>query len=149
MSEEIETPVPVAPAFVEYDVPGIGTVIDPQGEPGYRVRLPDGQVTAYPAASGDPCETNAAADLAHALAHPPAEPVPQSVTRRQLLLVLNASGVTRAAIRAQLAGNEAALIEFDEASSFDRSHPLVAQLGASLGMGAEQIDDMFRAAASL
>ena len=57
-------------AFIEYEVPGVGTVIDPEGEPGYRVRLPDGQVTAYPAISGEPSGANAAADIAHAVAHP-------------------------------------------------------------------------------
>jgi len=58
--------------FAEYslEIPALGlvTVVDPEGEPGYRVRLPDGQVTAYPAASGEPCEENAAADIAAALA---------------------------------------------------------------------------------
>lgn len=63
---EEETP----PSFVEYEVEGVGTVIDPEGEPGYRVRLPDGQVTAYPAISGAPSEENAADDIAHAIANP-------------------------------------------------------------------------------
>ena len=66
MSEEIETP------FEEYEVEGVGTVIAPEGEPGYRVRLPDGQVTAFAAVSGAPSSENAAADIAHALANPPA-----------------------------------------------------------------------------
>lgn len=56
--------------FAEYEVEGVGTVIDPQGEPGYRVRLPDGRVTGFPAASGDPSEANAAADIAAAIADP-------------------------------------------------------------------------------
>jgi hypothetical protein len=77
---------PAEPAFTEYEVPGIGTVIDPQGEPGYRVRLPDGQVTAYPAANGTPCEANAAADIAAAIAIPPPPPADCSPvgTRRDL-----------------------------------------------------------------
>jgi len=89
--------------------------------------------------------------LAAAIENPPAPvvPVPASVTRRQLLLVLNANGVTRAAVRAMLAGNEAALIEFDEASEFRRDHPLVGQLGTALSMSAGQIDAMFVSAALL
>ncbi len=89
--------------------------------------------------------------LAAAIENPPAPviPVPASVTRRQLLLVLNTNGVTRAAVRAMLAGNEAALIEFDEASEFRRDHPLVGQLGTALGMSAGQIDSMFVNAATL
>ena len=77
MSEELPPTDPeqeLPPSFIEYEVPGVGTVIDPQGEPGYRVRLPNGAVTAFPAHSGDPCEANAAADIAHAIANPPTFP---------------------------------------------------------------------------
>lgn len=56
--------------FAEYEVPGVGTVIDPEGEPGYRVRTADGRVVGYPAQSGAPSEANAAADLAYAIANP-------------------------------------------------------------------------------
>ncbi len=144
---EIEPPAP----FVEYEVVGVGTVLDPEGEPGYRVRLPDGRVTAYPARSGDPCESNAAADIAYAIENPPAPvvSVPAAVTRRQLFLVLNANGITRAAVRDMLAGDEAALIEFEEASEFRRDHPLVAQLGAALNLNSGQIDALFVSAAAL
>jgi hypothetical protein len=71
--------VPEVPAFAEYEVAGVGTVIAPEGEPGYRVRLPGGQVTAYPAHSGEPCEANAAADIAWAIANPPPPPTPVTV----------------------------------------------------------------------
>jgi hypothetical protein len=86
-------------------------------------------------------------------AQPPLQspaPVPQSVTRRQLLLALNAQGITRAAIRIQLNAiadatqREASLIEFDEAGDFDRDHPLVAQLGAAFGLDAAAIDNLYR-----
>lgn len=89
--------------------------------------------------------------LAAAIANPPAEvvPVPASVTRRQLFLWLNGLSLTRAALRTQLAGNEAALIELEEATEFQRAHPLVAQLGQTLGLSSAQIDDAFRNAATL
>lgn len=79
---ELSAPTP----FVEYEVPGVGTVIDPQGEPGYRVRRADGRVTAYPAQSGDPNEANAAADIAYAIANPV---VPPPVRRQETRIVLD------------------------------------------------------------
>lgn len=79
MSEEIETP------FEEYEVEGVGTVIDPQGEPGYRVRLPDGQVTAFPAVSGAPSPANAATDIAHAISNPPVIPTIRKQSARVVL----------------------------------------------------------------
>lgn len=91
------------------------------------------------------------ADAADAIGNPrtPPLPVPASVTRRQLLLALYPLGVTREAIRAQIGANEAALIDFDEALTFERTHPLVGQLASALGMNTEQVDAIFRAAAQL
>ncbi len=77
-------------------------------------------------------------------------PVPASVTRRQLFLaVYNTLGLTRAQIRASLGTNEAALIDFDEAQTFERGHLLVAQLATQLGLTSAQVDDLFRLAATL
>lgn len=63
--------MPEETPFVPYEVPGVGTVLDPEGIAGYRVLLLNGEVQAFPAASGEPSEANAAADLAAALATPP------------------------------------------------------------------------------
>jgi len=89
MSEEIK--ISPFPYVVEID----GTtyeVLAPEGEPGYRVRLPSGQVTAYPANSGEPTEANAAADIGYALANPPAYVAParelSKLTLKQRLDVL-------------------------------------------------------------
>jgi len=89
--------------------------------------------------------------LIAAIENPPVQvpEVPQEVTRRQLFLVLNASGITRAQIRAMLDGNEAALIEFEEALTFQRAHPLIGQLGTAMQLDGDDIDDLFRAAAGL
>ena len=60
--------------FNEYTVTVGGetfTVLDLAGENGYRVARRDGSVTAFPALSGDPCEANASADIAAAIANPP------------------------------------------------------------------------------
>jgi len=77
--------------------------------------------------------------------------VPQVASRRQLLLTLAnlETPITRDNIRALLAGNEPALIEFEEAHYFRRDHPLVGQLAAELGMTGEQVDDLFRTASEL
>lgn len=88
------------PPFEPYEVPGVGTVIAPEGEPGYRVRLPDGQVTAFPAHSGDPCEANAAADIAYAIAHPPGAS-PEQVWAEKLASVI-VDGPTGIAINADI-----------------------------------------------
>lgn len=77
--------------------------------------------------------------------------VPSPVTRRQLFLVLAGlpQPITRAALRAMLEGNEPALIEFDEALSFAREHPLIASLAGQLGLSDADVDDLFRAASQL
>lgn len=156
-----ETPAPeTPPAFEEYSVTveGLGevTVIAPEGEPGYRVRLADGRVTAFPAQSGAPSQANAAADIEHAIANPPPPPVPPKVSRRQLLLALLAGhNITRAQIRTALQAipdatqREAALIEFDEATEFERGHALVAQLAAVFSLSSTQVDAVFRTAGTL
>jgi hypothetical protein len=98
---------PEVPAFAEYEVPGVGTVIDPQGEPGYRVRLPDGQVTAYPAASGNPSEANAASDIATAIATPP-----QSLTDQQIYEAQLAPGFSDALTGVRLKCTDSAQSKF-------------------------------------
>jgi len=83
-------PDEITPPVYPYEVTisdVIYTVIAPEGEPGYRVRLATGQVTAYPAHSGDPSETNAAADISHAIANPPA-PAP-AVARQSTRTVIS------------------------------------------------------------
>ena len=138
------------PAFVPYEVEGIGTVEGHEGDT-YLVRVPSGAIHGYTSPSGTPSEELAASEIAFAIANPPAFPetVPASVTRRQLFLWLNSQGVTRAALAAQLAGNEAALIELEEATEFRREHPLVAQLGTALGLSSVEIDAAFIEASQL
>lgn len=98
------------------------------------------------------------ATLAAAIANPPAlvVPVPESVTRRQLLVALfMATGVkdtdilTSLAAIADPAARYVATVEFREAGEFRRAHPLIAQLAGQLSLSAEQVDEIFRAAAKL
>ena len=60
-----------------YDVAGIGSVLAPEGVSGYRVQLTTGEVQSFPAASGEPCEANALADLTAAIL---ALPEPRPIT---------------------------------------------------------------------
>ena len=153
MLEEIPTPevLPeVAPSMFPYEVEGVGVVEAHDGAT-YVVRVASGAVYGYASPSGTPSPELAAEEIAYAIAHPPAfaPSVPTEVSRRQLWLALNAMGVTRAAVKAQLAGNELALIDLEEATVYRRDNPLVAMLGASLGLNSAQIDGIFISAAAL
>ncbi len=93
------------------------------------------------------------AEIASAILAPePQAAVPVKVTRRQLFLALLQvdEALTRDAIRAMLS-TEAQRIELDEAAEFERAHPMVAALAAhpTLNLTSDQVDDIFRAAATL
>lgn len=99
---------------------------------------------------------------------PPA-PVPQSVTRRQLMIGLVQAGIITAeewqasystgdlpgAVQAAVATlpteaeRIAAKITWAEMEGAARNHPLVALLAAHTSLSSEQVDDMFRAWADL
>ena len=73
--------------------------------------------------------------------------VPTSVTMRQARLALNAAGLlssVTAAINAMSSpAKEEALITWEYSSELHREHPLVAALGAALGLNGAQIDALF------
>ena len=84
---------------------------------------------------------------------PPPMPI---ITRRQLRLALLRLGMTSAHVEAKIATmpgtpveREAALIEWQDATTYQRDHPLVVALGAALGLTEAQIDNAWRGAASL
>ena len=93
------------------------------------------------------------AEIASAILAPePQAAVPVKVTRRQLFLALLQvdETLTRDAIRAMLS-TEAQRIELDAAADYERAHPMVAALAAhpTLNLTSDQVDDIFRAAATL
>lgn len=137
--------------FFPYDLTVDGktfTVVESAQPDAYYVRTDDGTVLGF--ACADSTVPLDAVGLATLLSTPQTvTSVPSEVTRRQLWLALNAMSVTRSAVKTQLAGNEAALIELEEAQSYRRDNPLVAMLGTSLKMTAAQIDNVFIAASSL
>lgn len=89
---------------------------------------------------------------------PPPPPVPAAITRRQLRLWLVRHDITLAQVEAAIAAlpepqRTEALIEWQDATQYERAHPLLALLaGAVLGLeGAaldEALDQAFRQAAA-
>jgi hypothetical protein len=77
------------------------------------------------------------------------------LTARQLRLWLLGAGLPPGAVEAQIDAipdaptRERARVEWEYASACERTHPLVSQLGAALGLSVEQIDTAFAEAARL
>jgi hypothetical protein len=86
----------------------------------------------------------------------PEPPLVPPLSARQLRLALLGLGLTGTQVEAQIAAmpgtpaqREAALIEWEYATTYQRDHPLVALLGAALGLTEAQIDEAWRSAAVL
>lgn len=75
--------------------------------------------------------------------------VPPVVSARQCRLVLAAQGLLSAVEAAVAASPELVQIEWEFASYVSRNSALVSSLGGSLGLTEEQLDDMFKTAATL
>lgn len=76
------------------------------------------------------------------------------LSARQLRLGLVSNGISTAQVQttleAMVAGpdKEKALIEWEYATTFNRTHPLISTVGAALGLTDEQIDAMWQGALS-
>jgi len=83
------------------------------------------------------------------------EPPLGPLTARQLRLGLVAAGFSLGDVEAAIdaiedqTDREVARIEWEYATTFERSHPLIEQVGAALGLTPEQIDAMWAEAATL
>ncbi|WP_094462602.1 hypothetical protein [Pannonibacter phragmitetus] len=132
----------------------------------YAVRSTDGALTALYAApqavgekeDGEPIYAEhewLADDAAEVVAFLAPAPSLPALTARQFRLGLLDSGMAPAqvdAVIAQIADETErarAQIEWEYASQFQRSHPLVATLSAALGLTPEQVDVMWADAAQL
>lgn len=88
-------------------------------------------------------------------AEPPAvATVLRPLTRRQLRRGLLTLGLKPIDVEAKIAElpedqREIALIDWQDASEYERSHPLVSMLGASFGLSSEKIDEAWLAAQEL
>lgn len=110
--------------------------------------------------TADPNDTGAAFDVASLYAALVADPntleyvapppvVPQSVTPRQVRLVLLSQGLL-ASVEAMIAQqDEATRIAWQYASEFRRDDPLLLSLATSLNLTEQQLDDFFIAANTL
>lgn len=80
---------------------------------------------------------------------PPAPPPVTSVTPRQARLALLGAGLLDQVTAAVNAAGGATLITWEYATEFDRTDPLIAQIGSSLNLTSDQIDALFATAATL
>lgn len=71
------------------------------------------------------------------------------LTQRQFRLGLLEAGIDPDSITTMLAGNKAALIEWNFASYIDREHPLIGQLGLIFGLTSQRLDEIFENAKKL
>ena len=85
-----------------------------------------------------------------------ASPVIPTITRRQLRFALLRLGVTGDEVEAKIAAmpgtpieREAAMIEWQDATTYERNHPLVVMLGAALDLTETQIDAAWMEAATI
>jgi hypothetical protein len=84
----------------------------------------------------------------------PPDPL-RPLTARQLRLGLVLHGFNLSSVDAAIdaiedpTDREVARIEWEYATTFERSHPLINQVGTALGLTPEQIDDMWVEAAAL
>ncbi|WP_186415411.1 hypothetical protein [Pannonibacter sp. P2PFMT1] len=111
----------------------------------YMARLTDGDWVAPP--PPDPIPEPAPYE-------PPA-PVLPPLTRRQLRLALLSIGVTAEDVEAHIAAitdpaeQAAALIEWRDSNTYDRGHPLVADIAAAMDLPPEQVDSLWAWAAGI
>lgn len=97
------------------------------------------------------------AALAEFVASLPGPEAPQfsPLTARQLLLGLLVNGFTANHVAVKIEeiadplDRATARIEWERTSQFERSHPLIAQVGGALGLSPEQIDAMWQQALGL
>jgi len=134
---------------------------DQSGNPsGIRVEI-NGVASFVPIASGNADYDKimalvAAGQLTIQDAPAPAAPAMPTITARQLRLALLGLGLTGAQVEAAINAmpgtdmqREAARIEWEYATSYQRDHQLVAMLGAALGLTEAQIDAAWMEAATI
>jgi len=85
----------------------------------------------------------------------PIEPVPTSVTARQIRLWLVTHGISLSSVDAAIANiqdettRQIVSVEWEYAPYVDRSHPMLIPLAFALGMSESAVDEAFREAANL
>lgn len=72
-----------------------------------------------------------------------AEIVYKDITARQLRLALLSIGIQEADVDMKLVNDPAGMVEWKYASSYKKSHPLIAGLSASFGLQTEQVNSLW------
>jgi hypothetical protein len=94
-------------------------------------------------------------EASNPIALPADDAKPPALTRRQLRLGLLSIGLTNDDIETHIASIEepseraAALIEWQDASSYERDHPVLVDVATALGLPPEQVDALWLWAAGL
>jgi hypothetical protein len=85
----------------------------------------------------------------------PTQPVPESVTARQIRLYLVRHGIQLSQVEAAIEAiqdpqtREECRVEWHHAPYVDRTHPMLIPIAAVLGLSEAQVDDAFREAAAI
>jgi hypothetical protein len=85
----------------------------------------------------------------------PTQPVPESVTARQIRLYLVRHGIQLSQVEAAIEAiqdpqtREECRVEWDYAPYVERSHPMLVPLASALGLIESQVDDAFREASTI
>jgi len=79
----------------------------------------------------------------------PVEPVPQTVSPRQIRIALTATGLRSTVENAVKAGSQDLKDWWEYALDIERGHPLIVSMAQSLGVNEQQLDDLFSLAATL
>lgn len=141
-----------------YEIP-LGTV-ESHGESGnvyhLRATATPNQINAYRVPAGQLCDpARAAADIADAIANPPAAPtpVPAEVPMWSIRAILDLAGLTPSidAILAQLPEPDRTIVNrvWQYGNYIRRDSPTIASLGSALGKTEDEVDAYFIAAAAL
>lgn len=83
------------------------------------------------------------------------QPVPESVTARQIRLWLVRHGISLAAVNVAIDAiqdqqqRDEVRVEWEFAPYIERAHPMLVPLAAALGLSEAQVDDAFREAAGI
>ena len=136
--------------MIEYVERGIG-LHEAIAAAGYRLEEIDGVWVAW-RRTADGWLSDAEADAAvQAIidAYVPVDPVPESVSRRQLRKALAMGGMLDAVDAYVQSMDPVDRVDWDEAVEYERHHPLMEQGIAALGITPEQADDLWRLAATL
>jgi|GEM_PF-6939985 len=136
--------------MIEYVERGIG-LHEAIAAAGYRLEEIDGVWVAW-RRTADGWLSDAEADAAvQAIidAYVPVDPVPESVSRRQLRKALAMGGMLDAVDAYVQSMDPVDRVDWCDAVEYQRHHPLVEHGIAALGITPEQADDLWRLAATL